>query len=77
MAVQLYQMMTGMSEQLRKEMGEQKEELIHVLTQLGEAFAFSGDEFGETSVVEHSINTNNASLVATSLHHIPYSLRGE
>ena len=58
-------------------MPEQKEELIHVLTQLGEAFALSGDELGETSVVEDSINTNNTPPVATSLHCIPHSLRGE
>ena len=57
--------------------GKQKEELIQVLAQLSNAFALSDDELGETSVVEHSIDTKGAPPVSTSPRRIPYSLRTE
>ena len=57
--------------------GKQKEELIQVLAQLSNAFALSDDELGETSVVEHSIDTKGAPPVLTSPRQIPYSLRTE
>ena len=56
---------------------QQKTELLSVLLQLGEAFALNDDELGETSVVEHSIDTKDAPPVSTSVRRIPYALRGE
>ena len=56
---------------------KQKEELVRVLVQLSKAFALSDDELGETSVVEHSIDTKDALSVSTNPRRIPYSLRTE
>ena len=56
---------------------KQKEELVNVLVKVSKAFALSDDELGETSVVEHSIDTKDAPPVSTNPRRIPYSLRTE
>jgi len=56
---------------------DEKEQLIGLLLQLSEAFALSDDELGETSVVEHSIETNDAPPVSASPRRISYALREE
>ena len=55
---------------------KQKEELVNVLVKVSKAFALD-DELGETSVVEHSIDTKDAPPVSTNPRRIPYSLRTE
>ena len=44
---------------------KQKEELVNVLVKVSKAFALD-DELGETSVVEHSIDTKDAPPVSTN-----------
>lgn len=51
--------------------------MISVLLQSSEAFTLNDDELGETSVVEHSIDTKAAPPVSTNLRRIPYALRDE
>ena len=43
----------------------------------GEAFALTDEDLGETSIVEHSIDTKCAPPVATCPRRIPYALRDD
>ena len=54
----------------------QKKGLVELLLRHSEAFALT-DELGETSIVEHAIDTKDAPPVSTSLRRIPYALRDE
>ena len=55
----------------------QKKGLVELLLRHSEAFALTDEELGETSIVEHAINTKDAPPVSTSLRRIPYALRNE
>ena len=55
----------------------QKKGLVELLLQHSEAFALKDEELGETSIVEHAIDTKDAPPVSTSLRRIPYALRDE
>ena len=55
----------------------QKTELIELLLQLGEAFALTDEDLGETSIVEHLIDTKNMPPVFACLRRILYALRRE
>ena len=52
----------------------QKKELAELLLRQGEAFALTDEDLGETSIVEHSIDTKGAPPVATCPRRIPYAL---
>ena len=55
----------------------QKMKLAELLLQHGEAFALTDDDLGETSIVEHVIDTKGAPPVSTCPRRIPYVLREE
>jgi len=55
----------------------QKRKLIELLLKLGKAFVLINEELGETSIVEHTIDTKGAPPVSTCLRRVAYLLTAE